>query len=109
MKGFYIVATDFIQKMTIITEYVGEVLPARVAEFHHNKNDSVFGLIQNPRSSLSLDIVPHKFANISRFFSGINNQCKESRKRMNAQTIRFSYKGRVRILFYASKDIQAGD
>jgi SET domain-containing protein len=66
-------------------------------------------LIKNPRSALSLDIVPHDFGNIARFFSGINNQNKESRKLLNVAAKRFSYKGRVRIIFYALKNIQAGD
>ena len=62
--------------MTIISEYVGEVIPARKALFHHNENDSVFMLIKNSSSSLSLDIVPNHYGNIARFFSGINNKNK---------------------------------
>ena len=95
--------------MTIITEYVGEVIPARKSLFHHNQNDSVFMLIKNSSSSLSLDIVPFNFGNIARFFSGINNENKEGKKILNVEAMRFSYKGRVRIIFYAKKNIQAGD
>jgi hypothetical protein len=66
-------------------------------------------LIKSISSKKSLDIVPNKFSNISRFFSGINNADKNAKKLINIQTIRFNYKGRVRIIFYASKNIQAGD
>jgi hypothetical protein len=58
---------------------------------------------------LSLDIVPHSFGNIGRFFSGINNNDRNSKKLINVKALRFSYKGRVRILFYTGKNIQAGD
>ena len=39
-------------------------------------NESIFTLIRNPRSNDSLDIAPSKFANISIFISGINNNEK---------------------------------
>jgi hypothetical protein len=80
----------------------------RTSLFYSN-NDSIFMLIRNVSSKKSLDIVPEKYSNISRFFSGINNSEKNSRKLINITTIRFNYKGRVRIIFYASKNIQAGD
>lgn len=53
--------------------------------------------------------MPESSGNISRFFSGINNKKSESRKSLNIQAKKFSYRGRVRIIFYALKDIQAGD
>jgi hypothetical protein len=81
----------------------------RKSLFHHKKNDSIFMLIKNSRSSLSLDIVPHHFGNIARFFSGINNQNREGKKLLNVEAMRFSYQGRIRIIFYAKKNIQAGD
>jgi hypothetical protein len=53
--------------------------------------------------------VPHQFGNIARFFSGINNKSKEGKKLVNVEAIRFNYQGRMRIILYAKKNIQAGD
>jgi [histone H3]-lysine27 N-methyltransferase len=56
--------------------------------------------------------VPQLYGNISRFFLGINNDYKRhygSAKLENVKCMRFSYKGRVRLLLYTSKPIQAGE
>lgn len=67
-------------------------------------------LIKCHRSIESLDIVPEKYGNISRFFSGINNNLKRSSwsRLENIKSLRFSYKGRVHLLLYTIKPIQAG-
>jgi hypothetical protein len=72
-------------------------------------NDSIFILLKNMRSSLSLDIVPNQFGNIGRFFLGINNTDKTAAKRINVATVRFVLDGKVRIAFYTKSNIQAGD
>lgn len=45
---------------------------------NYEENDSIFLLVRGARSSESLDIVPEKYGNISRFFSGINNKHKKT-------------------------------
>ncbi len=45
---------------------------------NYEENDSIFLLVRGARSRSSLDIVPQKYGNISRFFAGINNTLKRS-------------------------------
>lgn len=68
-------------------------------------------LLRAASSSRSLEIVPSHYGNISRFFSEINNEKvrKGFSKRENIQAIKFAYQGRVRVLFYAKKPIQADE
>lgn len=49
----------------------------------YDENDSIFMLIKSISSKKSLDIVPNKFSNLSRFFSGINNTDKNAKKLIN--------------------------
>ena len=102
-------ALEYISIGTLICEYVGEVLTAR-GSLKRKQNDSIFSLIRTPHSRTSLDICPHKFGNISRFFSGINNKNRLAKVVMeNIQTMRFKYRGKGRVLFFTKKNIQPGD
>jgi hypothetical protein len=67
-------------------------------------------LLRTPRSNSSLDVVPTRFGNISRFFSGINNSEKKRgfNSMENIKVIRFQYQSRIRLLFYTKRQIQAG-
>lgn len=93
---------------TIISEYVGEVVTARTSLLWRT-NDSIFSLLRTPHSKTSLDICPHKFGNISKFLCGINNKQRGSYMLENVQTMKFKYKGRARVLFFAKKNIRAGE
>ena len=68
-------------------------------------NDNIFTLIRNPRSSDSLDIAPHRFANISIFISGINNQDEEIKALENIRVLKFLYRGICRLILLAMRDI----
>jgi hypothetical protein len=68
-------------------------------------NDNIFTLIRNPRSSESLDIGPNQFANIAIFISGVNNSEKDAASRENVRALKFSYRGVIRLIFTALKDI----
>lgn len=72
-------------------------------------NDSIFKLLQTGSSRTSLDIVPHKYANVSKYFLGINNDFHDNYKKVNVQALIFSYKGRNRVIFYTIKDVEKGD
>lgn len=55
--------------------------------------------------------MPERYGNISRFFLGINNELKRKggyKTLENVKSLRFSYKGRVRLLLHTTKPIQAG-
>lgn len=41
-------------------------------------NDSIFRLLETGKSKYTLDIVPNRFANISKYFAGINNTQQNS-------------------------------
>lgn len=62
-------------------------------------------LLVSDFASTSLDIIPVKFCNFSRFILGIPAK-KVSLK--NVETLNFCYKGRPRIIFYASSKIERG-
>lgn len=75
---------------------------------NHEENDSIFMLVKTNRSAQSLDVVPEQYGNISRFFSGINNSCRRKWSKLeNIKALRFSYRGKVHILLYTKKEIQA--
>jgi hypothetical protein len=104
MKGFYLSATAFIPKNTIIAEYSGELITARES-LNAIHNDSIFQLIRNPRSKLSLDIAPTRFSSAAIFISGINNSSKEAINIENVRAIKFVYWGIARLIFVTSRDI----
>ena len=56
-----------------------------------------------------LNITPSNFGNMSRFICGVNNQDKDNLKVVNVKAVRFSYRGRVHIIFVAKKNILKGD
>jgi [histone H3]-lysine27 N-methyltransferase len=110
VKGFYLVATDYIEPGTIVSEYSGEVMKSREA-LNYEDNDSIFMLVRGSRCKDSIDIVPEKYSNIARFFSGINNTLKRAQfaKLENIKSLRFSYGNRTHLLLYAIKPIQASE
>ena len=55
-----------------------------------------------------MNIAPSKFGNISRFVCGINNFDRSQKKIVNVKAVRFSYKGKMRIIFVAKKNIEKG-
>ena len=72
-------------------------------------NDSIFTLLVTGSSTNDLNITPSRFGNMSRFISGVNNVKKEHLKIVNVKAIRFSFCGRVRIMFIAKRNIHKGD
>ena len=101
-------ATAFIERGTIICEYAGEVSRHRDTLMKVN-NDSIFTLLVTGSSTNDLNITPSRFGNMSRFISGVNNVKKEHLKIVNVKAIRFSFCGRVRIMFIAKRNIHKGD
>ena len=88
LQGFYCTAATDIPDYTLLAEYIGEVKPDSQYQ-DYKQNDSVFELLQTGDPETSLNVVPDKFANIGRFFSGINNSVKGSKKKdQNIRTMR---------------------
>lgn len=101
-------ALTFIERGTIICEYAGEVCRHRDTLKKVN-NDSIFTLLVAGSSQKDLNIAPSRFGNMSRFICGVNNWDKEQMRRVNVKGVRFSYKGRLHIVFVAKKPIEKGE
>ena len=67
------------------------------------------GLLKTTRSATSLDIAAKRYGNMARYFAGINNSDPKSKSLENVLALRFLYLGRVRVLFYTKRDIEAGE
>ena len=88
---------------------MGQVVGTRYILWH--KNDSIMNLINNPSSNKSLSILPENFANISKFFSGINNSLsnKDKSKTQNLTTMRFRDGNEIKVIIYALKNIKKNE
>ena len=86
-QGFIVRAATFIERHTLICEYIGDIFTHR--EFcqliiDKDKNvDSNMDLIITPISETSLIICPYNHSNIARFISGINNSVPNFKKLTN--------------------------
>jgi hypothetical protein len=78
IQGFVVRADEDIPRLTLISEYVGEVDFARNRVF--DKNDSIMDLLRTPHSSTSLVICPESRGNLARFLSGINNNDRNAKR-----------------------------
>lgn len=78
-QGFFVEAAIDLPELSLICEYLGEVRTTRQCVF--NSNDSIMELLDTGDADTSLAIVPEKHANVARFFNGVNNSCKDSKKK----------------------------
>lgn len=104
-QGYIVKATTFIEKNTLICEYIGDVFSFKDFCIKKIETDSNMDLIINQRSEASLIICPYKHSNIARFISGINNSDPNFKKLINVFSTRVSINGSVHVLLIASKDI----
>lgn len=70
VEGFTVQADRYIEDLSIITEYVGDVDYLKNRE--HDDGDSMMTLLHPSNPSKSLVICPDKHGNTARFFDGIN-------------------------------------
>jgi hypothetical protein len=108
-QGFYCTAATDIPEYTLLAEYCGEVRTE--ADYHlYKHNDSVFELLQTGNQETSLNVVPERWSNIGRFFSGINNSVKGSKKKdQNVRTMRCQMETQALVLLYTNRRIRKGD
>ena len=93
--GYYVRAAIDLLPFTLVCEYIGQV---RTCEQSQSVvNDSIMELLSVPDKNsknaedpkLSLVVIPAKFANVARFFNGINNSEKGSKQlKQNLRTMR---------------------
>ena len=87
MQGFYVEAAQDLPELTLLAEYLGQVRTDKQTKF--DPNDSIMELLSAPMPTQSLVVVPYDHANSARFFNGINNSQKDSKKkRQNVRTMR---------------------
>jgi len=97
-RGYVVYADEYIPALTIICEYLGQVVFTRNILF--DNNDSIMELLRSPSSKHSLSIYPNKFANLAKFFSGINNDMDEEYKynTQNLSSIRVKIKDEIKVI-----------
>jgi len=60
--------------------------------------------------STTLNVVPETHANVARFFNGINNSVKDSKKKVqNMQTIRCQIDGKATVLLFTKRNVKKGE
>lgn len=69
--GFYVEAAADMPELTLLAEYLGQVRTD--AQTMHDSNDSIMELMCSGNPSSSLVVIPYAWANVARFFNGINN------------------------------------
>ena len=85
MQGFYVKAAADLPELTLLAEYLGQVRTDQ--QTMYDTNDSIMELLSVPdRRTESLVVVPYSFANVARFFNGINNseKTRSARSRTSA-------------------------
>ena len=109
-----VIANTYIQENTLLCEYTGNVITLqdyykKLRNKEIEKNDSIMDLVITPFSETSLIICPYSYANLGRFFSGVNNKNKSSEAKINVYSIKVLFDGSVYILLFTSKNIEKGE
>lgn len=104
-QGFIVKALEEMQPNTILCEYAGDVALLRDSLF--SDNDSIMDLIRTPDADVGLCILPQKFTNIGKFFSGINNS--DPNAKANVCSHRLNIDGSVHIILVTNEKIKKND
>lgn len=107
IEGFVVEAAGHINDWTLIAEYTGEV--GRLQTHLHDASDSIMDLLVTGDDRTSLTINASKMGGIARFLSGINNNVKGARKKLNCRSVRFSVGGQTRVLLITIRDVKKGE
>ena len=109
MQGFYVKAATDLPELALLAEYLGQVRTDQ--QTMYDTNDSIMELLTVPnRRTESLVVVPYSFANVARFFNGINNSEKDSkRKKQNVRTMRCQVDGKATVLLFTKRAVKAGE
>lgn len=79
IQGFFIEAACNLPELTLVAEYFGQVRTDLLIQ--DETNDSIMELLSHEDPAKSLVIVPYTHANAARFFNGINNSVKDSKRK----------------------------
>ena len=106
--GFYVEAASDLPELTLLAEYLGQVRTDK--QTWHDKNDSIMELMCSGNPNTSLVVVPYVFANVARFFNGINNsQVGSKQLKQNVRTMRCQVDGKATVLLYTKRKIKRGE
>ena len=113
-QGNVVIANTYIQENILLCEYTGNVITLqdyykKLKNKEIEKNDSIMDLVITPFSETSLIICPYSYANLGRFFSGVNNKNKISEAKINVNSVKVLIDGSVHILLFTSKNIKEGE
>ncbi|KAG0530850.1 hypothetical protein BDA96_05G222600 [Sorghum bicolor] len=106
-EGFTVQADGDIKDMTFLAEYSGDV--DYVDNRENDGCNCLMTLLMSANPSQDLVICPDKRANISRFFSGINNSTPDGKKKQNVKCVRYDIDGESHVLLVACRNIVCGD
>ncbi|OQU83959.1 hypothetical protein SORBI_3005G205700, partial [Sorghum bicolor] len=106
-EGFTVQADGNIKDMTFLAEYSGDV--DYVDNRENDGCNCLMTLLMSANPSQDLVICPDKRANISRFFSGINNSTPDGKKKQNVKCVRYDIDGESHVLLVACRNIVCGD
>lgn len=114
-QGFYVVAATDLPELTLLAEYLGEVRTDK--QTINDPNDSIMELLcckcldsNEPDPSKSLVVIPQTFSNVGRFFNGINNSDKDSKKlKQNVRSMRCQVDAKATVLLYTKRAVKKGE
>ena len=95
-------------EFTLLAEYLGQV--RNDEQIQYDTNDSIMELLSTENPKTSLVVVPYTHANIARFFNGINNSEKNSKKkRQNLRSMRCQVDGKATVLLFTKRNVKKGE
>eukprot|EP00898_Chlorokybus_atmophyticus_P003295 jgi/Chlat1/3967/Chrsp26S04212 len=106
-EGYVVQADAHIADMTIVAQYVGEVDVLKRRKY--DEGDSMMDLLRTGSESTSLVVCANRHCGVARFISGINNTCRDARRKINLRSARFNVGGRAIVLLIAIRDIAQGE
>lgn len=105
--GFSAKSLSQMPRHTIIGEYLGEI--TTMTKSSESNSDSLMVLLDTGDPETSLIIDPTSVGNIARFLSGVNNRSLMSKRKANVRTRRFFVDGKVHIVLFTSRQVEAGE
>jgi hypothetical protein len=114
-QGFFVIAATDLPELTLLAEYLGQVRTDK--QTANDPNDSIMELLccKFPNSDLpnparSLVVIPKDHSNVGRFFNGINNSEKDSKRlKQNVRTMRCQVDGKATVIMYTKRAVKKGE
>ena len=99
----------------MLAEYLGQVRTDK--QTTNDPNDSIMELLcckflasGLPDPARSLVVIPKDFSNVGRFFNGINNSDKDSKRlKQNVRSMRCQVDGKATVLLYTKRAVKKGE